>query len=56
MGGIPRKYMFSRKYKGFCEKCGKKSKEYFSKIDENNVAITFHAQNLCRECYEKENL
>lgn len=53
-GYLPKKYNSSRKYRGKCERCGKKSKEGYSFVDGNNVAITYYAPYLCLDCYNEE--
>lgn len=53
---MPKKYCTSRKYKGKCENCGEKTpeKEIFQHIDESNIAITYNAPFLCKNCYLKK--
>lgn len=52
---MPRKYSTVRKYGGKCEKCGKKTpfNEVYCYIDESNIAISYNAPYLCKECYQE---
>lgn len=50
----PRKYSKARKYHGKCENCGVKCDSPYQHVDENNISITWHAQYLCKDCYNKK--
>jgi hypothetical protein len=50
----PKKYSTPRKYRGKCEHCSKVTEEVYQRIDESNIAITYNAPYLCKECYLKE--
>jgi hypothetical protein len=52
----PKKYSTPRKYRGKCEHCNKKiaDNEAYQYYDSSNIAISYNAPYLCRECYIKE--
>lgn len=50
----PRKYSRARKYNGKCENCGVKCDSPYQHVDENNISITWNAQYLCKDCYNKK--
>ena len=50
---IPRKYSKPRKYNGRCEYCGRVRafSEVYQRVDDNNIAISYNAPYLCKDCY-----
>ncbi|OCZ51373.1 hypothetical protein A7D23_13205 [Dehalobacter sp. TeCB1] len=52
---MPKKYSRARKYNGRCEGCGTPTpaNQVYSRIDESNIAISFHEPYLCVDCYNK---
>ena len=50
----PRKYSRARKYHGKCENCGIKCDNPYQHVDESNISITWNAQYLCKDCYNKK--
>jgi lysyl-tRNA synthetase class I len=49
---LMKKYGKARPYKGLCEKCGKPTPDPLQRVDESNIAITYHNPYLCANCYE----
>lgn len=49
-----KKYGKPRHYDGRCEECGCKEPNPVQQIDESNIAITYNAPYLCRDCYIKK--
>jgi hypothetical protein len=49
---IPKKYFKSRHYNGKCEQCGEVTPldKIYSRVDGNNIAITYNAPYLCGKC------
>jgi hypothetical protein len=54
---MPKKYAKPRKFNGKCETCGKpiSLSEAYCYVDENNIAISWHAKYECRDCAEITN-